>query len=109
MDSILFAANAKINLALSVIAKRNDSYHELDTVMQTVDISDEILIKKSRFFSFESDSFNGENNIAFKAAHCFFGAAGIKPQVQIKIKKFIPSSAGLGGGSTDAARSEERR
>ena len=103
MDSILFAANAKINLALSVIGKRNDSYHELDTVMQTVDISDEIAIKKSRFFSFESDSFNGENNIAFKAAHCFFGAAGIKPQVQIKIKKFIPSSAGLGGGSTDAA------
>ena len=103
MDSILFAANAKINLALSVIGKRNDSYHELDTVMQTVDISDEISIKKSRFFSFESDSFNGENNIAFKAAHCFFGAAGIKPQVQIKIKKFIPSSAGLGGGSTDAA------
>lgn len=103
MDSILFAANAKINLALSVIGKRNDSYHELDTVMQTVDISDEISIKKSRFFSFESDSFNGENNIAFKAAHCFFLAAGIKPQVQIKIKKFIPSSAGLGGGSTDAA------
>ena len=67
MDSILFAANAKINLALSVIGKRNDSYHELDTVMQTVDISDEISIKKSRFFSFESDSFNGENNIAFKA------------------------------------------
>ena len=90
MDSILFAANAKINLALSVIGKRNDSYHELDTVMQTVDISDEISIKKSRFFSFESDSFNGENNIAFKAAHCFFGAAGIKPQVQIKIKKFYP-------------------
>lgn len=94
-----FCGKCKINLALSVIGKRNDSYHELDTVMQTVDISDEISIKKSRFFSFESDSFNGENNIAFKAAHCFFGAAGIKPQVQIKIKKFIPSSAGLGGGA----------
>ena len=52
MDSILFAANAKINLALSVIGKRNDSYHELDTVMQTVDRSDEISIKKKPLFLF---------------------------------------------------------
>ena len=52
MDSILFAANAKINLALSVIGKRNDSYHELDTVMQTVDISDEIFKKKKTLFFF---------------------------------------------------------
>lgn len=87
MDSILFAANAKINLALSVIGKRNDSYHELDTVMQTVDISDEISIKKSRFFSFESDSFNGENNIAFKAAALFFRCGGDKAAGANKNKK----------------------
>ena len=93
MESIKFAVNAKINLSLAVIGKRPDGYHNLDTVMQTVDISDSIFIKKSPTFLFESDKFGGENNIAFKAAHCFFGAAG----------KAIPASAGLGGGSADAA------
>lgn len=103
MESIKFAVNAKINLSLAVIGKRPDGYHNLDTVMQTVDISDSIFIKKSPTFLFESDKFGGENNIAFKAAHCFFGAAGIEPSAEIRIKKAIPASAGLGGGSADAA------
>ena len=47
MESIKFAVNAKINLSLAVIGKRPDGYHNLDTVMQTVDISDSIFIKKS--------------------------------------------------------------
>jgi 4-diphosphocytidyl-2-C-methyl-D-erythritol kinase len=103
MESIKFAVNAKINLSLAVIGKRPDGYHNLDTVMHTVDISDSIFIKKSPTFLFESDKFGGENNIAFKAAHCFFGAAGIEPSAEIRIKKAIPASAGLGGGSADAA------
>ena len=103
MESIKFAVNAKINLSLAVIGKRPDGYHNLDTVMQTVDISDSIFIKKSPTFLFESDKFGGENNIAFKAAHCFFGAAGIELSAEIRIKKAIPASAGLGGGSADAA------
>ena len=60
MESIKFAVNAKINLSLAVIGKRPDGYHNLDTVMQTVDISDSIFIKKSPTFLFESDKFGGE-------------------------------------------------
>lgn len=103
MESIKFAVNAKINLSLAVIGKRPDGYHNLDTVMQTVDISDSIFIKKSPVFKFECNKFGGEENIACKAARRFFEAAHTAPAAEIKIEKSIPSSAGLGGGSADAA------
>lgn len=103
MESIKFAVNAKINLSLAVIGKRPDGYHNLDTVMQTIDISDSIFIKKSPVFKFECNKFGGEENIACKAARRFFEAAHTAPAAEIKIEKSIPSSAGLGGGSADAA------
>ena len=103
MESINFAVNAKINLSLAVTGRRSDGYHNLDTVMQTVDISDSVFIKKSAFFSFECNKFGGEENIACKAAQRFFAAVGKEPSAEIKIEKSIPSSAGLGGGSADAA------
>ena len=95
MESIKFAVNAKINLSLAVIGKRPDGYHNLDTVMQTVDISDSIFIKKSPVFKFECNKFGGEENIACKAARRFFEAAHTAPAAEIKIEKSIPSSAGL--------------
>ena len=103
MESVKFAVNAKINLSLAVVGKRPDGYHDLDTVMQTVDISDGIFIKKSPVFKFECNKFGGEENIACKAARRFFEAAHTAPAAEIKIEKSIPSSAGLGGGSADAA------
>ena len=103
MESLKFAVNAKINLSLAVMGKRPDGYHDLDTVMQTVDISDGIFIKKSPVFKFECNKFGGEENIACKAARRFFEAAHTAPAAEIKIEKSIPSSAGLGGGSADAA------
>lgn len=103
MESVKFAVNAKINLSLAVVGKRPDGYHDLDTVMQTVDISDGIFIKKSPVFKFECNEFGGEENIACKAARRFFEAARTAPAAEIKIEKSIPSSAGLGGGSADAA------
>lgn len=103
MNSLYVKANAKINLSLSVLGKREDGYHNVDTVMQSVDIFDEIYLQKSPVLSFECDGAAFENNIAEKAARLFFAETGITERVDIRLKKHIPAAAGLGGGSADAA------
>ena len=100
-------AYAKINLALDVVGKRPDGYHELKMIMQSIDLFDEIdleLIESG--IEVESDSeflANDENNIAYRAAKKFFEITNINSGVKIFIKKNIPISAGLAGGSTDGA------
>lgn len=103
MQSLKIKANAKINLSLSVLGKREDGYHELDTVMQSIGLSDTVYIEKSNIITVECGKFGGEDNIAFKTAEAFFKASGIKAGAAIRIQKHIPSAAGLGGGSADAA------
>lgn len=103
MQSLKIKANAKINLSLSVLGKRNDGYHELDTVMQSISLYDTVYIDKSDKITVECGEFGGEDNIAFKAAAAFFKASGINAGANIKIEKRIPSAAGMGGGSADAA------
>lgn len=103
MQSLKIRANAKINLSLSVLGKREDGYHELDTVMQSISLNDTVYIEKSDKITVECGEFGGEDNIAFKAAEAFFKASGINAGVKIKIEKRIPSAAGMGGGSADAA------
>ena len=103
MQSLRIKANAKINLALSVLGKRNDGYHELDTVMQSISLYDTVYIDKSDKITVECGEFGGEDNIAFKTAKAFFKASGINAGAIIKIEKRIPSAAGMGGGSADAA------
>ena len=103
MQSLRIKANAKINLALSVLGKRNDGYHELDTVMQSISLYDTVYIDKSDKITVECGEFGGEDNIAFKTAKAFFKASGINAGANIKIEKRIPSAAGMGGGSADAA------
>lgn len=103
MQSLKIKANAKINLSLSVLGKREDGYHELDTVMQSISLNDTVYIEKSDKITVECGVFGGEDNIAFKASEAFFKASGIKAGAEIKINKRIPSAAGLGGGSADAA------
>ncbi|MGN0492406.1 MAG: 4-(cytidine 5'-diphospho)-2-C-methyl-D-erythritol kinase [Acutalibacteraceae bacterium] len=103
MQSLKIRANAKINLSLSVLGKRQDGYHELDTVMQSIDLSDTVYIEKADKITVECGAFGGEDNIAFKAAELFFKESGITAGANIKIKKRIPSAAGMGGGSADAA------
>lgn len=93
-------ANAKINLVLSVGGRAGDGYHSIESVMQTVGIFDRLHIKKSGSISVRSDNApQEESNICYKAAEIFknFGC------VDIFIEKNIPLSAGLGGGSADAA------
>ncbi|MGL5822837.1 MAG: 4-(cytidine 5'-diphospho)-2-C-methyl-D-erythritol kinase [Sarcina sp.] len=102
-------AYAKINIALDVIGKREDGYHLLKMIMQTVDIYDEIEVKKTNSpntIKLTTDKYylpTDEKNLAYKAAKLFVDTYKIKDGVEIHIKKNIPVSAGMAGGSTDAA------
>lgn len=101
-------AYAKINIALDAIGKREDNYHLLRMIMQTIDLYDVIDIEKSKD-SKVSISCNkhyvptDERNLAYKAAVLFKDEFDIKSGVRIKIKKNIPVAAGMAGGSTNAA------
>jgi len=98
-------AYAKINLGLTVLDKRPDGYHNIETLIQHIDFFDEITLKPQKTdIDFISDSPPfGEENLCFKAAKLFFTTTGIKAGVSIKLKKHIWQGAGLGGGSSDAA------
>jgi len=109
-------AYAKINLGLRICGKREDGYHLLDTVMQTISLHDVVTVT---FFSHEEEesfipvrmSVSGasgipldEKNTAFRMAKSFFLLSNLKNHsIQIDIDKKIPSEAGLGGASADAA------
>ena len=103
MQSINMAANAKINLALSVLGKRADGYHEIDTIFQTVDLCDRVNITKSDTVTVRCPGIASKENLATRAANLFFEKTGIAGGAHIEIEKHIPLSAGLGGGSADAA------
>lgn len=101
-------AYAKINLTLDVLGKRSDGYHEVDMVMQTVDLSDVIWVERAsdRGIVLESSSSQmplDERNLAYTAARAFLDYTGIPSGVRIGIEKNIPVAAGLAGGSADAA------
>ena len=102
-------AYGKINLTLDVVGRREDGYHLLDTVMQTISVWDELEIQHSRQpgvplqcnrESLPTDS----KNTAFRAAKFFLEDRGLQNEgVYIFLKKHIPSRSGMGGGSADAA------
>ena len=108
MTIILEKAPAKINLSLDVLRKRTDGYHDVEMIMTTIDLADRI-----ELYALEEDKIvialesryvpNDERNLAYKAARAFKDTYGIKTGVHINMEKHIPVSAGLGGGSTDAA------
>lgn len=103
---MIYKAPAKINLSLDVVKKREDGYHELKMIMQTVSLFDEIDIEKSNKISLECDKLDvpsDNRNLAWRAAELFFNYTNITGGCKIKIKKNIPDGAGLGGGSSDAA------
>ncbi len=100
-------AYAKINLSLDITGKRQDGYHTVRSVMQSVSLCDKITISLPSsdgiMLTCSDGSICGENNLAFLAAERFFSKAGINPCAEIFIEKHIPLAAGLGGGSADAA------
>ena len=102
-------AYAKINLFLEVTGRRKDGYHELDTVMQTVSLCDELTVgwepegEGISIFCKKAYIPQNADNIVWKCAERFFDATGKKGRVDVNIVKRIPVSAGLGGGSADGA------
>lgn len=100
-------AYAKINIALDVVGKREDGYHLLRMIMQAIDLYDVIEIEKiSSEIKLECNKHyvpTDERNLAYKAAKLFKETYSIKEGVHINLIKNIPVSAGLAGGSTDAA------
>lgn len=102
-----FNAYAKINLTLDIIGRRADGYHLLQMVMQSVSLCDRLRITEGkpgiRILCGRPDVPCDESNTVYKAAAAFFAHANIEPNVAIEIHKKIPSQAGLGGGSADAA------
>jgi len=96
---LVYTANAKLNLCLTVTGKRPDGYHTLDMVMQSVGLADVLTFEKHEKILVACDA----QPLAQKAALAFFAATGIRGGVSIGIEKCIPYESGLGGSSADAA------
>lgn len=101
-------AYGKINLGLDVVRRRDDGYHEVRMIMQTVGLYDRIdLFRRERpGIGIETNLYylpNNENNLAYKAAKLLMDEFSVGEGVDIKIRKFIPVAAGMAGGSADAA------
>ena len=101
-------ANAKINLTLDILRKREDGYHEMQMVMQAVTLADELTVAPARGTEgFASSDLHflptGGKNLAQMAAAAFRSATGLGGEVDVDIRKRIPVCAGLAGGSADAA------
>lgn len=102
-------AYAKLNLTLDVLARREDGYHDLEMVMQSISLCDSVSVRTGcgggiTIISNVRHIPNDERNIAYKAASAFLAATGIDPDgVHIAMEKRIPSSAGMAGGSADGA------
>ena len=108
MNEISVKALAKINLGLDVIRRREDGYHEVCMVMQTIHLYDRLDIMKntSGNITMETNlSFlpTNENNLVYKAAKLLCDEFDIKDGIHVNLQKRIPVAAGMAGGSTDAA------
>ncbi len=105
MNSIGIKAPAKINLFLDITGRLENGYHEIASVMQTVDIYDYVKISKAEGITVRCGNGgpDGESNIAYKAAKLFFEKSKIVSGADIHIDKRIPMQAGMAGGSADAA------
>ena len=111
MPQFMIKAPAKINLCLEVLGKRPDHYHEVRTVLQSIDMNDQITFQRSTDLALELDAQSvfsdpillTDDNLILKAARSIKDYAGIKMGAKITLKKSIPIAGGLGGGSSDAA------
>lgn len=104
--AMLEKAFAKINLGLDIVGKRSDGYHEVNMVMQSIALADEIEFLPAEEIIVTTDNPDipdGKDNLAWKAAMLLAKKCCHKPNVQIYIRKKIFSAAGLAGGSADAA------
>lgn len=108
MNKLSLECRAKINLAIDVIGKRPDGYHDVDMILQEVSLADKLTVclRKDGKIIIETDMPGlplNEDNLAYRAAKAFFERLGRFEGVDIFIEKHIPIGAGMGGGSADAA------
>lgn len=107
MNRIEMKARAKINLSLDVLGKRADGYHDLEMIMQTIELHDKVTIVETdcgiEVLCDHKWVPSGNENIAYKAAELVINELEIKKGLRISIDKKIPVAAGLAGGSSDAA------
>jgi 4-diphosphocytidyl-2-C-methyl-D-erythritol kinase len=104
---IVETAYAKINLSLSVGHRRSDGYHEIDTIMHGISLTDTVELEPAEegisLVITEGNAPEERENLMWKAAELFFAETGIETGVVMRLYKHIPSGAGMGGGSADAA------
>lgn len=109
MTTLFEPAFAKVNLTLDVLGKRDDGYHNIRSIMQTISMRDDVEIvvgtgKPWKLICTDERIPADETNLAWKAAEVYFNAINKDPDgIEIRINKRIPIEAGLGGGSADAA------
>ena len=104
MNKIVINAMAKINLGLDVLRRRENGYHDVKMIMQTVNIYDtlEFVKREDTQIIIKVDA-TDENNLIYKATKLLFEKRDVKEGVEITLTKRIPIAAGMAGGSTDAA------
>src|SRR5579883_3102120 len=106
MATIIVPAYAKINLGLEILGKRTDGYHDLVTILQTIDLADQLTCVEAVEVTLESNDpalAEDPKNLVLRAALLLREAAGVERGASIRLEKNIPIAAGLGGGSSDAA------
>ena len=106
MTTLKAEAFAKTNRSLLVRGERPDGYHEIETVFQSIDLTDELEVAPAPTIELECDDASlpaGPGNLVFRAAERLAAAYGVRAGARIRLKKRIPAGAGLGGGSSDAA------
>lgn len=108
MNELKLKAMAKINLGLDVLRKREDGYHELRMIMQSIYLYDQIELRRRKQPGIQVEvnlSYLpvGEDNLVYRAAKLLMDEFSIKEGVHIRLQKYIPVAAGLAGGSSDAA------
>lgn len=108
MDKIQLKALAKINLGLDVLRRREDGYHDVKMIMQTIGLHDDLEIRKTKTPGIQVKTNlyylpTNENNLVYKAAKLLMDEFQIQDGVSIQLKKRIPVAAGMAGGSSDGA------
>jgi 4-diphosphocytidyl-2-C-methyl-D-erythritol kinase len=98
-------AHAKLNLFLRVLRRREDGFHEIETLMAPITLHDSLVIESGDRLEFYCDQpdLAGDDNLVMQAARAFFTETNREPKVRLTLRKKIPHGAGLGGGSSDAA------
>lgn len=108
MDELKLKALAKINIGLDVLRKREDGYHEVSMIMQTIHLFDRLQIKKTKEpgIRISSNLYYlpvNENNLIYKASKLLMDEFSIQEGIEVRLEKHIPVAAGMAGGSTDGA------